>query len=125
MFDWLKKKNAPKKQDAEPSEKDSGYSRRQFLRGSFVRDALDHAVDKLDASQAPPTRAPGHKPVDLLAVLSQLDPHSSERQLPPGVDEFNPRRRGTIPVIRPPGAVAEADFLHLCTLCDACLEACP
>jgi ferredoxin-type protein NapG len=30
-----------------------------------------------------------------------------------------------VPVLRPPGAVDEPDFLRLCTRCDACVEACP
>ncbi len=29
------------------------------------------------------------------------------------------------PVLRPPGAVDEFDFLRLCTRCDACVESCP
>lgn len=138
MFSWFKKKDAGKdsdtgekdreKDDAEDDEKDEKrrYNRRQFLRGSFVRDAIDQSVgDPASSAQTPNASKPGHKRVDLLAFLGQLDPHSSDRQLPPGVDEFNPRPRGTIPVIRPPGAVAEHDFLELCTLCDACMEACP
>lgn len=133
MFSWFKKKSADKESDADKKsgqkddEKDEKhrYNRRQFLRGTFVRDALDRAVDAAEDTQTSEARPPGHKPVDLLAFLGKLDPHSSDRQLPPGVDEFNPRPRGTIPVIRPPGAVAEHDFLQLCTLCDACMEACP
>jgi ferredoxin-type protein NapG len=31
----------------------------------------------------------------------------------------------TIPVLRPPGAVAEADFLAGCTRCGDCIRACP
>ena len=31
----------------------------------------------------------------------------------------------TKPFVRPPGAVAEADFLNLCTRCDDCIKACP
>ncbi|MEQ1919048.1 MAG: 4Fe-4S dicluster domain-containing protein [Elusimicrobiota bacterium] len=31
----------------------------------------------------------------------------------------------TKPFVRPPGAVAEADFLNLCTRCDDCVKACP
>ncbi|MCB9594394.1 MAG: 4Fe-4S dicluster domain-containing protein [Sandaracinaceae bacterium] len=38
-----------------------------------------------------------------------------ERLIPPPA---RPRRR-------PPGAVAEASFLALCTRCDACVDACP
>lgn len=131
MFSWFKKKSTAQEtnadgQDAQNQQDEKRrYNRRQFLRGSFVRDALDRAVDAAEDTQTSEARQPGHKPVDLLAILGQLDPHSSERQLPPGVDEFNPRPRGTIPIIRPPGAVAEHDFLALCTLCDACTQACP
>lgn len=30
-----------------------------------------------------------------------------------------------LPVLRPPGALDEAEFLRLCTRCDACQDACP
>ncbi|AWV89973.1 4Fe-4S dicluster domain-containing protein [Bradymonas sediminis] len=129
MFDWFKKKDANTQSDADEKDEKRRYNRRQFLRGSFVRDALDFsegdAASGAQQASAPNSGASGHQKVDLLAFLGQLDPHSSERQLPPGVDEFNPRPRGTIPVVRPPGAVAEHDFLQFCTLCDACLDACP
>jgi MauM/NapG family ferredoxin protein len=128
MFGWFKKKT-------DDAEEESGYDRRQFLRGSFIREALTpeglddepgEQTEQAEASDQPqPAHQSAHQPVDLLALLSQLDPHSSDRQLPPGVDKLRSRRRGSIPVLRPPGAVAEQDFLQLCTLCGACAEACP
>jgi ferredoxin-type protein NapG len=114
MFSWFKK-------DDDSKDEKRRYDRRQFLRGSFIRDAL--ATETATESEA--SAEPDSAPVDLLAILSQLDPHSADRQPPPGMDELQPRRRGTIPVLRPPGAVAEQDFLQLCTLCGACEEACP
>lgn len=36
----------------------------------------------------------------------------------------SPARR-PIPLLRPPGAIAEADFLAACTQCEACQYACP
>ncbi|MFQ5717397.1 MAG: 4Fe-4S dicluster domain-containing protein [Nitrospinales bacterium] len=30
-----------------------------------------------------------------------------------------------VPLLRPPGAIAERQFLQACTQCDACMEACP
>ncbi len=123
MFGWFKKKD----DDEQESRR---YDRRQFLRGSFLRDALtpeglDEEPAEVEPAEASADDQHDHEPVNVLALLSQLDPHSSERQLPPGVAELRPRRRGTIPVLRPPGAVAERDFLQLCTLCGACAEACP
>lgn len=35
-----------------------------------------------------------------------------------------PARRGALPLHRPPGALAEADFLARCTRCGRCSEAC-
>jgi ferredoxin-type protein NapG len=60
-------------------------------------------------------------------MLAAADPSAKDRELPPGYGrlENHPRRRGQIPVLRPPGAVAEAQFLEMCTRCDACLDACP
>lgn len=126
IFDWLRK---GAKSGAEKDAQDAGYSRREFLRGSFVRRAIDRAVDagvvEDDAATTCAEARDGAPAVDLLAILSDLDPHNPTRQLPPGVEELKRNRRGTIPVLRPPGAVAEPDFLQLCTRCDACLEACP
>ena len=42
----------------------------------------------------------------------------ASRQAAPGAPR--PLRR-----LRPPGAVAEPDFLRLCTRCDDCIAACP
>lgn len=39
--------------------------------------------------------------------------------------EPSPAARPVFPVLRPPGAVAEADFLAGCTRCGDCLRACP
>ncbi len=125
MFGWFKKS-----EDDDEADK-KAYDRRQFLRGSFIADALtpevpdepDEPSESPEPADAQPTQE-DHAP-NLLALLSQLDPHASDRQLPPGMDQLRSRRRGTIPVLRPPGAVAEEDFLALCTLCGACEEACP
>lgn len=129
IFDWFKRRARTDAEEAKDAEK-AGYSRREFLRGGFVRQAMDRAMDagEVDAQageQACGEAGAGSAAVDLLAILSELNPHDSERQLPPGVEELKIHRRGTIPVLRPPGAVAEPDFLQLCTRCDACVAACP
>ncbi len=51
-------------------------------------------------------------------VISWLDPEM----------RATPRRAGadaTFPLLRPPGAIAEADFLVACTRCGDCASACP
>lgn len=125
MFNWFKKQTAEK-----------AYSRRQFLRGGFIREALNDAVPAQD-SAVPPAGghavgegaepAAAHEPLDLLSFLAAADPTAAEREAPPGVGrlENHPSRRGQMPILRPPGAVAEADFLSLCTRCDDCMSACP
>ncbi len=44
---------------------------------------------------------------------------------PPTAPAARSRARQVIPVLRPPGAVAEADFLAGCTRCGDCIRACP
>jgi ferredoxin-type protein NapG len=73
-------------------------SRRELLRGRFLRSLADVLSDALPL---------GH----------ETGPDASVT--PTG------RFRGRFPVHRPPGAVDEATFLRDCTRCDACLEACP
>ena len=134
--------------DAEPA----NYSRRQFLRGGFVRDALDKGrEDTLDEDRVDDSPDQTREDVDtsgaiddnqaahfdLLAMLAAADPSASDRQLPPGYGRLEnhrrrggarsprQRKRGQIPILRPPGAVAEEDFLQMCTRCNDCVDACP
>jgi MauM/NapG family ferredoxin protein len=37
----------------------------------------------------------------------------------------NPGEAGSFPLLRPPGAIAESEFLAACTRCDDCASACP
>ena len=73
------------------------HSRRMFLRGGFLRGLFKPT----EAMTAPLERA--------VAVLDQL-----ERPAPP-----------PIPLLRPPGAIAEGAFLAGCTRCNDCATACP
>jgi ferredoxin-type protein NapG len=59
-----------------------------------------------------PTPSRGAKSAPLVALLA-------------GAPAPAARPARVLPVLRPPGAVAEADFLTRCTKCDACAEACP
>ena len=88
---------------------DRNLSRRQFLRGRVLpalRATLDDALDG-NASESTST--------------SQAAQGKQEKQEEPGSARFE----RTFPVLRPPGAVAEEEFLAGCTRCEACIEACP
>ena len=74
----------------------SGVSRRDMFRGLFRR-----------TTSAVPRPAPAPDPE------------------PTPITQRTPPRGGTIPVLRPPGALAEADFLFTCTRCQDCLNICP
>lgn len=76
----------------------SRVSRRAFL--SFRKAPLASETDPAPAAPAP-TAAP--------ATPSAPDP----------------TRHSIFPLLRPPGAVAEADFLARCTRCNECASACP
>lgn len=49
----------------------------------------------------------------------------SPAEAPPEGGAPLPRRATAIPLLRPPGAIAEASFLTACERCDLCAEACP
>ncbi len=86
----------------------SKLSRRSFFRlGSPLREAR---------TPAQPPEAP--KEIGALPpVISWLRELTEEPALP--------ARSAHAPVLRPPGAVAEADFLARCTKCGDCASACP
>lgn len=81
---------------------DPEMSRRAFLRGGFLAKVLCAAVDRVVPA---PVRALGTAPATPAARLAA--------------------RPRVIPVLRPPGAVAEERFLRDCTRCGECITACP
>ena len=98
-------------------------SRRDFVQGRFWR-AL---VGRSQSDSSNPTPAP--KPTVMRYPQSAGDVAASDRPADePSASEnaaANSARRRTIPVMRPPGAVQENQFLRLCTRCNQCLDACP
>lgn len=79
---------------------DPPMSRRHFLRGRVLGDVVGRVGDDLANRLSP-----------LAGMSDRAEPS----------DRF----KKSFPVLRPPGAVAEDDFLAHCTRCDACVEACP
>lgn len=95
-------------------------TRRQMLRGGFLRSfksAADRALDALNADEPQP---PNHSMKRDQAFVARY---------PKNVDDVDKergsRRWATIPVLRPPGAIEERAFLNECTRCDECIKACP
>lgn len=95
-------------------------SRRDFFLGRFTRAE--------NQASSPPERS-------ALEPLVMRYPKSSDEvaagngsPLPPGAESASSAaaaRRRTIPVLRPPGAVREEEFLRGCTRCERCIEVCP
>lgn len=73
-------------------------SRRELLRGGFLKGRGAEAPARLTVGQSG---------------------HTGPRQEQP------PLRHRAFPIIRPPGAVDETEFMAACTRCNACVEACP
>ncbi len=89
---------------------DSHLSRRQLLRGGFLRRIAAAAVEAMGA---------GSKAfADVAKSARTEETPSTGGDKPIG-------RRFTLPIHRPPGAVDEASFLAGCTRCNACITACP
>lgn len=83
---------------------DEQFSRRQMLRGGFLRGAADALAKALQAAAPASAPPPGNSP----SVRGGLT-----------------GRRFALPIHRPPGAVDEAAFLAGCTRCNECLKVCP
>jgi len=104
-----------------------GLSRRDFVRGRFWR-AL--GLGRSSAAKQQPKQS-ADRPALVMRypktlgevsvgdfVASEPDPENAP--LPEAA-----QRRRSIPVLRPPGAVEEEQFLAGCTKCNKCIEACP
>ena len=76
-------------------------SRRAFLSGRILP-ALENTLD------------------EALGAASSEVPAPASQHTPP-----SERFVRSFPVLRPPGAVREEDFLAGCTKCEACIQACP
>jgi len=89
-------------------------SRRELLGGGFLRTLRGERRDRERARAARPAPAPG-------APIVNVGHERRGAEVPAG---SRVRKRG-FPVLRPPGAVAEPEFLERCTRCNACRDACP
>lgn len=87
----------------------SDLSRRAFLRLGAKRDPAESTKPTPAASQPPLPR--------VIAWLAEVEHDAADPPLP--------ARARDVPVLRPPGAVAERDFMTRCTRCNDCLSACP
>lgn len=83
------------------------------------RDFLRFRVARPEPPRAPPPAPAGLAPTErpLPRVIAWLDPSAAP---PPP-----PRARGPLPLLRPPGAIEETEFLTRCTRCNDCAAACP
>lgn len=100
---------------------DENISRRELLRGRFLASMFDALADR--AAEA--LDAPDAEHVEDEHTRARPTPQRYPQTLDDVRAAQTSRRRPTIPVLRPPGAVDEPTFLAECTRCDACLEACP
>lgn len=110
--------------DDESNDVDDGLSRRDFVRGRFLR---AFGVKSTDANESVAENKQRRKhlemryPRTLHQVAAGDDSPRSEASLLAAPDA----RRRTVPIFRPPGAIEETSFLAGCTKCGECIDACP
>lgn len=105
----------------------NSISRRDFVQGKFLRAfgrwSMPHAGTIHGTRRRPPSGLVIRYPkssADLERTEQTDRPANPVESLPPTT-----ARRRTIPVLRPPGAVEEVEFLERCTRCNECATACP
>jgi ferredoxin-type protein NapG len=62
---------------------------------------------------------------DFLRRNEEPSPTESLVRYPKTLGEVAVRTAGTVPLLRPPGAIDESSFLEKCTRCGDCITACP
>ncbi|MCK6489788.1 MAG: 4Fe-4S binding protein [Planctomycetes bacterium] len=91
---------------AAPSDEQAAIDRRAFLTGKMLRPMVDRLSEPLERA--------GNAAAAVIAAEQRAGAVTAAQGI-----------ARTFPVLRPPGAVAEADFLAGCTRCGDCLPACP
>lgn len=108
-----------------PPPRRDGISRRDFFQGRFW-----HAISLRKNQTASSSKRPHRRPLvmrypkSLREVAANDRPSENEPESIASASATAARRR-SIPVLRPPGAISEDDFLAGCTRCNRCLEVCP
>ncbi len=111
-------------------------SRREVLCGRFLGAMIGSVAERVSAVMERATadaddrdRPPGHAPEIPVMRYPQTDEDVRISSLAPStVGSGEPavaRRRASIPILRPPGAIDERGFLERCTRCNDCAVACP
>lgn len=84
---------------------DRRFNRRSFFR-SGLRELLKPVVESID---------------EKMAELGRIAAQANAPKVPPAP----PRPKVTLKLLRPPGALPEAEFDSTCSRCGACVNACP
>ena len=100
---------------------DRGMTRREWLRGRFLRDHKKSTGPLDRATELPAGHAAGLPVMRYPQAASDLNGTSPNQTR---ADSPQARRR-VIPLFRPPGAISETQFLTSCTRCEECITACP
>lgn len=116
---------------------DDTTDRREFLKGLITEDEREAPEDhgwkpgfepkssaEIEANRRKVRRQmgtveePDESAFDAREYLANLETEDED-------GEASARRRGTMPLHRPPRALPEQEFLEVCTRCEACVDACP
>ena len=109
----------------------SAWTRRDMLRGAFLRHLLSGAGAGRGTTNPGSCAVHGEIGAEVTRVGVPPEAGAVVVRYPKTADDVRRLRPpgsgggGVIPVLRPPGAVVESRFLELCTRCGDCAGACP